>query len=159
MTTYYRDDSVRVTTEAVEVGPRRIPISELGYVWHRRGRPTLRTSSRRLARLGLVALLVVPVVAGAVLLGSFVGQRYGAAATVGAVVLVVVAGGAVLLLLSPLLEYPLMALERSYDRGTEMREIWVRWRDQEVMLVRTADAARFGKIYRAIERAIEHDEE
>lgn len=159
VTTFYRDNSVRVTAEAVEVGGRRFPIPELRYVWHQRGQQTLRTASRRLGRLALIAVLVLPMVAGALMLGRFVGEQYGTAAMAGAVALVLLIGLVLLMLLSPLIEYPMMALERSYDRGTTVHEIWVRWHDQEMMLVRTADAARFGRIYRAIERAIERDED
>ena len=66
--------------------------------------------------------------------------------------------GLLSVVLSPVLKFPLMALERSYDRGLTVRELWVRWRDEDLLLLRTSDAARLGKIYRAIERAIERFE-
>lgn len=159
MTTFYRDGAVRVTATAVEVRLHSIPISELRYVWHQRGRPTLLTTSRRMARLGLIAVLIVPVLIGAVLLASVLAAEAGLAAQIGIAAILIGAGGLVLFLLAPVLEFPLMALERSYDRGTEVREIWVRWHDQDLMLLRTSDAARFGRIYRAIERAIEQYDE
>jgi len=158
VTTFYRDGVVRVTDTTVEVGPHVIPIGELHYVWHERGRPTLRTTSRRLARLGLIGLLLAPVVVLAALLAGLLAPGQGAATQVAIAVALVAGGVLLLLLLAPVLEFPLMALERSYDRGTEVREIWVRWRGRDLMLLRTSDSARFGRIYRAIERAVElHD--
>jgi len=159
VTTYYRDATVWVTGEWVEVGARRLPIPELSYVWHQRGRPTPQTAARTAVRYGLIALLTVPVVVGGVLLACPFAGRYGPlAGAATAVVLVLMSVGILSVLLSPVLEYPLMALERSYDQGLAVRELWVRWRGQDLLLLRTSDAARFGKIYRAIERAIERYE-
>lgn len=155
MTTYYQDRVVRVTDTAVEVGSRVFPIAELSLVWHARGRPSLVTRSRRMARLGLIAVLTVPVVAGAVVVATLVAAERGVAAQVGVAAVLVVLGLILLVLLAPVIEFPMMALERSYDRGVGVREIWVRWQDQDLMLLRTADAARFGRIYRAIQRAAE----
>jgi hypothetical protein len=156
--TYYRDGEVTVTETSVEVGMRAFPISELSLVWHERGRPTLRTASRRLGRLGLIAALTVPVLVGAVVIANLAVGESGLLAQLGVAAALVVFGLIGLLLLAPLIEFPMMALERSYDRGTGVREIWVRWRDQDLVLLRTADAARFGKIYRAIQRAVEREE-
>lgn len=156
MTVYYRDSEVRVTDHAVEVAGRVFPTAELSYVWHTRGRPTPRVASRRLARAGLIALLTAPVLIGAVVAATVIGAERSLGAQIGLVVLFVVLGLVLLMLLAPLLEFPLMALERSYDRGTSVREIWVRWHHHDLMLLRTTDSARFGKIYRAIQRAVEH---
>jgi len=46
-------------------------------------------------------------------------------------------------------------VDRSYDRGSRPREIWGRTRHGDVLLLRTTDAARFGRIYRALQRALE----
>jgi hypothetical protein len=156
--TYYRDGEVIVTDASVEVGTRTFPISELRYVWHERGRPTLRTTTRGLGRIALIAVLTVPVVVGGVLVANLVAGEQGLAARVGIAAVLIALGVIVLILLAPIIEFPMMALERSYDRGTSVREIWVRWHDQDLMLLRTTDAARFGKIYRAIQRAVEHEE-
>jgi hypothetical protein len=158
VTVYYRDDLVRITDTTVEVGTHAIPLVELSYVWHQRGRPTLRTTSRRAARLGLIAVLTVPVVVGAVVVANLVAAEQGVAAKVAIAAVLVGVGLLLLLLLAPVIEFPMMALERSYDRGTDVREIWVRWQERDLMLLRTSDAARFGKIYRAIQRAIELQE-
>lgn len=158
MTTYYQDGAVRVTDTAVEVGTRVFSIAELTYVWHERGRPTLRTTSRRLGRWALIAVLTLPVVAGAVVVANLIAAESGLGARLGIAAVLVLLGMILLMLLSPVIEFPMMALERSYDRGTDVRELWVHWRDQDLMVLRTTDAARFGRIYRAIQRAIERSE-
>jgi hypothetical protein len=155
VTTFYRDESVRITETAVEVGVHHLPIVEISYVWHERGDPTVLTRSRRVARMGLIAVLKVPVVVGAVVIANVIAPDQGLLVQAAVATLLIGVGVFVLFLLAPVIEFPLMALERSYDRGTEMREIWVRWRNHDLMLVRTPDADRFGKIYRAIQRAIE----
>lgn len=155
MPTFYRDGEVTVTDTSVEVGARTFLISELRYVWHERGRPTLRTAGRRLGRVGLILMLTVPVVACGVVVAGVVAEEQDFGARVGIASVLIVLGVIALMLLAPILELSMMALERSYDRGTSVREIWVRWRDQDLMLLQTADAARFGKIYRAIQRAVE----
>lgn len=159
MTTYYQDGGVRVTSTAVQVGPRVLPLAELVLVWHARGRPTVRTTVRRLARWGLISLLTLPVVAGAAVVAGVVFAGRGLAIQIGGAVVLVVLGLLLLALLAPVIEVPMMALERSYDRGTTVREIWVRWRgpdqDHDLLLFRTSDGARFGRVYRAIQRAVE----
>jgi uncharacterized protein DUF6232 len=155
---YYRDVEVMVTDTAVMIGARTFRIADLQYVWHQRGRPTWRTVTRRLGRLVLIVVLTAPVVAiGVVVTDVLFGPRSLATRTVTALVIVAL-GLIALMLLSPVFELQMMALERSYDRGTAVREIWVRWRDQDVMMLRTTDALRFGRIYRAIERAVEWSE-
>jgi hypothetical protein len=157
MPVYYRDGEVTVTDASIEVGTRTFPISELRYVWHEQGRPTLRTTGRQLIRVALIAVLTVPVVACGVVVAGLVAGEQGLAARVGVAAVLIVLGVIALMLLAPLFEVSMMALERSYDRGTSVREIWIHWRDGDLMLLRTADAARFGKIYRAIQRAVERD--
>lgn len=158
MTIYYRDGEVRVTDHAIEVRSRAFPTAELTYVWHERGRPTLQTTSRGLARLGLIAVFTVPAVAGAIVAARLIAGEQGAAAQVGLALILAALAAVVVVLLAPVLEFPMMALERSYDRGTKVHEIWVRWHNQDLMLLRTTDAARFGRIYRAIQRAVERDD-
>jgi Family of unknown function (DUF6232) len=155
---YYRDLEITVTDQAIEIGTRTFRIADLQYVWHERGRPTWRTASRRLSRIVLIALLIAPIVAIGVVVANVVFADAGLAARVVAAVVVIALGMIALMLLSPVIEFPMMALERSYDRGTAVREIWVRWRDQDLMVLRTADASRFGRIYRAIQRAVERIE-
>jgi hypothetical protein len=158
MPTYYRDGEVTVTETSVDVGARTFLISELRYVWHERGRPTLRTTGRRLGRLGLILVLTVPVVACGLVVAGVVADEQDAVARLGIAAVLIALGLIALMLFAPIIELSMMALERSYDRGTSVREIWIRWRDQDLLLLRTADAARFGKIYRAIQRAVEFED-
>ena len=59
------------------------------------------------------------------------------------------------LALTPFLEVPLGWLDRSYERGNRVHELWVQHHGRETLLVRTPDALRFGQIYRAVQRAVE----
>jgi hypothetical protein len=153
---YYRDDTVQVTSAAIRVGGQAYPISELTYVWHRRTRRSLRVGGRMLGRWALVTLLTAPLGFGALCAVSALFADWGE--RMGAALIGLAAALAIALALAPLLEFPLMALERSYDRGTAVHEIWAQCRGAEVMLVRTTDAHRFGQIYRAVQRAVENTE-
>lgn len=148
MAVYYRDDTVRVTSSWVQAYGLTYPLSDLSYVWHRRTRRDLRVGGRIAGRWALVTLLAAPVAIGALWL--FTG--WGLAA-VGLAV-----GIGLVFTLTPLSEFPLMALERSYDRGSAVHEIWVQCRGMDVLLLRTNDALRFGQIYRALQRALEQSE-
>jgi hypothetical protein len=145
---YYRDDTVRVTSSWVQAYGLTYPLSDLSYVWHRRTKRDLRVGGRIAGRWALVTLLAAPVAIGALWL--FTGWGL---AVVGLAVLV-----GLVFTLTPLSEFPLMALERSYDRGSAVHEIWVQCRGTDVLLLRTNDALRFGQIYRALQRALEQTE-
>lgn len=153
MIRYYQDDSVLVTSESIQVGGRTYPISELTYVWHRRTRRSLRIGSRLLGRWVLVTLLTAPLGFGALCAVSALFADWGE--RLGAAVVGLVAAAVLAIALAPLLEIPLMALERSYDRGSAVQELWVQCRGEEIMLVRSTDALRFGQLYRAVQRAVE----
>jgi hypothetical protein len=148
---YYDDHAVRVTSATVSIDGRAYPLRELVAVWHRAGRGgasgrrTLRTrvTSAILPLLPLVAAAVVAAVAFAI-----------DAAMMTKVVLFCVAG-LLALATAPLLDLALGRVERTYDRGTRVHEIWARWRGTEILLVRTGDRLRFGRIYRALQRALE----
>jgi hypothetical protein len=72
-------------------------------------------------------------------------------------VTVAVIAGAVLVgfLAGPLADVLLEHMDRSYSRGSRQLEIWGVWRGSPVLLLRTGDQLRFGKIYRALQRAME----
>jgi hypothetical protein len=154
VTVYYQDDTVQVTSELVHAGGHRVPVAELTYVWHVRGRGSVRSRSRLLGRGVLIFLLSIPplVAMVCVLSLAYSAQDRGnwrLAVTIFAVCVVVA------LALTPFLELPLGWLDRSYDRGTGVYELWVQRQGQELMLLRIADAMRFGRIYRAVQRAVE----
>jgi hypothetical protein len=150
MTTYYRDGAVEITSWAVVVKGRAYPLGEVATVWHRAGgrdaagRRTLRT------RVALAVAPLAPLVAAAAV--AAVGLR--AESPTNRIILLTVAVVLGLTAL-PLLDLVLGRVERTYDRGTRVHEIWVRWRGRDVLLLRTGDRLRFGRIYRALERALD----
>jgi hypothetical protein len=154
---YYRDPHVEVTSGAVRVDGAMYPVRDLLQVWHQRAPGTTRTRSRLLGRVVLV-LIISALPLGAVVCGIslFYSAQDRASWGLAAVVVAVCVVGAIAL--APLAELPLSWLERSYDRGVGVHELWVRLPDRDVMLLRTSDALRFGQIYRAVQRAVEEDE-
>jgi hypothetical protein len=153
---YYRDRRVEVTSATITVDGVAYRVRDLSLVWHRKGRGTVRTRSRLLGRAVLV-LLISALPAGAIVCGvSLVYSAQDRAHWRLAAVIVAVLGvGA--LALAPLAELPLGWLDRSYDRGSAVHELWARLHDRDVLLLRTSDALHFGQIYRAVQRAVEAD--
>jgi hypothetical protein len=148
MTTYYRDNEVRVTSASVRIGDRDYRLDDLAQVWHRRGPRTWNAAAGRGA-LGLAML--APIVVG--LLGIVIALAVHAS-TAATVALI---GGGVLVGLAavPIADVLLDRVDRSYDRGNRNLEIWGRVGGREVLLLRTENAQRFGQIYRALQRALE----
>ena len=66
-------------------------------------------------------------------------------------------GGGILIGLAtvPVADLILDRVDRSHDRGSHELEIWARTPRGEVLLLRTRDRARFGRVYRALQRALE----
>ncbi|NYF57353.1 DUF6232 family protein [Micromonospora purpureochromogenes] len=158
MTLYYRDDTVQVTSESIRAGGQAVRISDVTYVWHARGATTLAVRGRVLGRGVLVLLLSLPPLVALVCVVSLAWSAQDRGNW--KLALVILAGCAVgALALTPFLELPLSWLDRSYERGSRVHELWVQHHGQEVMLVRTPDALRFGQIYRAVQRAVEHQGE
>lgn len=154
MTLYYQDDTVQVTSESIRVDGHILRLPEITYVWHARGQRTLGQQSRKLGRGVLVLLLSLPPLAALVCVISLAwsaqdrGNWTLALTVLGAFVV-----GA--LLLAPFLELPLGWLDRSYERGDRTLELWVQHRGQDILLLSSPDALRFGQIYRAVQRAVE----
>ncbi|MEV0806562.1 DUF6232 family protein [Micromonospora sp. NPDC050200] len=158
MTLYYRDDTVQVTSESIRAGGHAIRIADVTYVWHARGATTLAVRGRVLGRGVLVLLLSLPPLVALVCVVSLAWSAQDRGNW--KLALVILAGCAVgALALTPFLELPLSWLDRSYERGNRVHELWVQHHGQEVMLVRTPDALRFGQIYRAVQRAVEQQTE
>ncbi|HEY0698211.1 MAG TPA: DUF6232 family protein [Micromonospora sp.] len=151
MTTYYDDGSIRVTSTVVEVHGGSYPLTQLRRVWYVRGPRSWRVVSRRGA---LVAAMVTPL-AGAVA-GVVLAVRADAPLTV--TVTGVAAACLLGLATGPLADLLLDRVDRSYDRGSRQLEIWVDLRGRPVLVLRTRDALRFGRIYRALQRAVERIE-
>lgn len=148
MIVYYRDTSIEITSTSIRVGDRTHRLNELSRVWHRRDRRSLAT----LAGRGWFSLvLLTPPVLGVI--GVGVALRLDVAGTtrlaiILAAILVGLAG-------VPLLDLILGKLDESFDRGTHTHEIWAERDGVEFRLLRTDDALRFGRVYRALQRAVE----
>jgi len=148
MITYYRDADVLVTSTGVRMGGRDYRLDEFVRVWHKRGR---RSWSAVAGRGALALAIGVPILIGAlgVLVAVLIDARLSTT--------LALAGGGVLIGLAaaPLADVLLEAVDRSYDRGSRSLEIWGRVRGTDILLLRTGNAQRFGRIYRALQRAIE----
>ena len=97
--------------------------------------------------------MIAPVLVGA--LGVLVALVIDASAST----TIALAGGGILLGLAaaPLADVLLEFVDRSYDRGSRRLEIWADIRGTRTLLLETQDAQRFGRIYRALQRALDHD--
>jgi uncharacterized protein DUF6232 len=148
MTTYYRDGDVWITSTGIRMNGREFALAELRQVWHASGRRSWRKIAGRGA-LGVAMLL--PILIGALGVGIALVAHASVAVTAGLI------GGGILIGLAaaPLADVLLEHVDRSYDRGSREREIWARTRQGDVLLLRTGDAGKFGRIYRALQRALE----
>lgn len=151
MITYYRDQSVVVTSAGVQMGGRAYRLGEFVRVWHSRGR---RSWTSVAGRGALGVAMIVPMVLGLLGIGIALSLHASAATTIALV------GGGILIGLAalPLADVLLERMDRSYARGSRNLEIWADVRGARVLLLQTNDALRFGQIYRALQRALEHGE-
>ncbi|MDM4722855.1 DUF6232 family protein [Micromonospora sp. WMMA1363] len=151
MVTYYDDTSVQVTSTAIWVDGRSFQLAEISTVWHHRGNRSWRVL---VGRGAIGAALAGPLVAAA--LGVALALLLGRSPTV----TIAIVGASVLvgLAVGPVADFLFEHLDRSYVQGSRQCEIWARWRGRPVRLVRTGDAVRFGRIYRAVQRAVEAGE-
>jgi hypothetical protein len=148
MTTYYRDSEVVITSAGVRMNGQDYALADLRQVWHQRSRRSWTTIAGRGA-LGVAMLL--PILVGALGVGIAFVAHASTAVTLGLI------GGGILIGLAaaPLADVLLEHVDRSYDRGSRQLEIWSRVPGGDVLLLRTGDAGRFGRIYRALQRALE----
>jgi xanthosine utilization system XapX-like protein len=148
MTTYYRDPEVLITSSGVWMNGREFRLPELIQVWYTKGARSWGVIAWRGA-LGLAVLLPLLVGALAVLLALLMDAPPGTTAAM-------VVGGILLgLAVVPVADLLLERVDRSYDRGSRTLEIWGRVRGGDVLLMRTNNAQRFGRVYRALQRALE----
>ncbi|MFI1989476.1 DUF6232 family protein [Actinoplanes sp. NPDC020271] len=148
MTTYYRDPDVLITSSGVRMNGREFRLPELIRVWHTRGSRSWSVIAKRGA-LGLAIL--IPVAVGALAIGIALLVHLSAVHTVALVLGGVLVGLAVV----PVADLLLERVDRSYDHGSRTMEIWGRVRGGDVLLLRTTNAQRFGRVYRALQRALE----
>jgi hypothetical protein len=149
MTTYYRDREVLVTSTGIRTAGRNYRLDDIARVWHTRGRRSWSTVAGRGA-LGIAML--VPVLVGA--LGIVVALLVDASTSA----TIALVGGGVLvgLAAAPLADVLLERIDRSYDRGSRRLEIWGRVHGVDVLLLQTDNRQRFGQIYRALQRVLDH---
>jgi hypothetical protein len=148
MTTYYRDADVLITSAGVRMGGRDLPVNQVLQVWHKRGRRSLGTIASRGA-IGIAMLAPIAVGALGIVIALLI--HASTSVTIGLI------GGGILIgfAAAPLADVLLEHVDRSYDRGSRSLEIWARIPTGDVLLLSTRDAARFGRIYRALQRALE----
>ena len=156
MLTYYRDRTVEVTSIAIRINGKVFTLTDLDYVWHVQVEAD-RSMRGRVARRGALNIGVVVAIILAVLGIVFLVTAAMTNPVTAAAVLIPLAVVVLLVALAgPLLEWLLHRLDRSYDLGTKVHEIWAAMQGKEIVLLRIADETRFGKIYRSIERALEN---
>ncbi|BAL92371.1 hypothetical protein AMIS_71510 [Actinoplanes missouriensis 431] len=148
MTTYYRDPEVLITSSGVHMNNQDFRLPELIRVWYTRGARDWGVIARRGA-LGLTMLL--PLAAGVLAIGVALVIEATFATTLAFLVGGVLVGLAVV----PVADLLLERVDRSYDRGSRSLEIWGRVPGGDVLLLRTDNAQRFGRVYRALQRALE----
>lgn len=145
---YYSDRSVKVTSTGIRVDGEVYQFDELSRIWHRRDQRSWRAVAGRgfwsLTSISPLVAAVIGVVI-AIQLDVSAGAR---AAIVVAAILVGLAAG-------PLLDPILGKLDDSFDRGVYLHEIWVERDGEELLVLQTRDGSRFGRIYRAVQRAAE----
>ena len=148
MTTYYRDPEVLITSAGVRMNGQDFRLPELIQVWYTRGARRWGVIAWRGA-LGLTIL--IPLVAGLLAIGVATIIDASLSTT-----LALVVGGILLGLAAvPVADLMLERVDRSYDRGSRNLEIWGRVPGGDVLLLRTDNAQRFGRVYRALQRALE----
>jgi hypothetical protein len=157
MTTYYRDERVRITSAEVLMDGVRFPVAKLDYVWHRKGPPDARAISRRAAFWGLVLAAIVLATAWAVKTPALLMFGPRVPNVFLRIALTFVASLVFLALVWPLAELVLSGLDHVYRHGTAVHEIWARYCGREVLLLRTSDKLLFGRVYRALIRALENE--
>jgi hypothetical protein len=153
---YYQDDRVHVTSSEVWMGGRHFALDDLEFVWHKRGRPNRRVLHRRTLRVLLVLSALVLIAAWAARTPALL--TFGAQIPSILIRIALLGAGSVafLALAWPLAELVLSGLDHVYLHGVVVHEIWARCQGEDVLLLRTSDSLRFGRVYRALERALEN---
>ena len=153
MRTYYRDAEIYLTSSAIWFDERRYPLAGIEGLWRR---------SRGLPGGRLIGQLAVLIAVGALaVLGFGLGIRghisngtlarlFGS--TTGLVVVGVLGLGlSVVVVLA--IEAVLHGLESARRFGRQ-QELWVRYLGSDLLVLSTSDSVRFGKVQRALIRAL-----
>jgi hypothetical protein len=153
MRTYYRDRQIEITSFAVSVDGIRYPLCDLERAWRTNGH----VAGRRVMT-GIGVLMAAIVGSVALRYTSWWGglrERYPDWLSGGAGTTVLVGFAALMLALVGVMavEVALLAIEHVRDHGRH-QELWVVVHGQQVLLLRTTDAIRFGQVRRALARAL-----
>jgi len=155
MTTFYRDSGIYVGSAELHVEDQAYLLDDLELVWHRHGKRGVQQVAIIAARVALVAVVLGAIVIAAVLAQAFEFDldRDDTVVVLGGVVLAIVfcAGAGMFII-----EGVITMIERSYETGGVEHQIWARHLDEDLLLFATRAKLRFGKVYRALQRAIEH---
>lgn len=155
MTTFYRDSAVYVGSGEFQVHDETYHLADLELVWHRRGPRGTAGVGVILARFLLIAAVLGGLIAAGVAMRDIDVAGYSRTTLLlGGVVGVVLAGTIGLFVV----EGVITLIERSYEKGGAEHQIWARHLHHDILLFATRDRLRFGKIYRALQRAIEQSE-
>lgn len=153
MTTFYRDNAVYVGSAELHVEDQAYRLDDLELVWHRHGKRGVQHVGIIAARIALVAVVLGAIAIAAIVVQAVDFTKYDTVVVLGGAVLAVVfcAGAGMFIV-----EGVITMIERSYETGGVEHQIWARHLDEDLLLFATRDKLRFGKVYRALQRAIEH---
>jgi hypothetical protein len=155
MTTYYRDSAVYIGSAELLVGDRAYRLDDLELVWHRRGPRGSQGVALILTRILLVVAVLGGIASAAAAVRRVDFAGYDPLMVLAGAVLAVVLLGTVGLFI---VEGVITLIERGHERSTAEHQIWARHFGADELLFATRDKLKFGKIYRALQRAIEHRE-
>lgn len=155
MTTFYRDSAVYVGSDGFQVDDQAYRLADLELVWHRRGPRGAPRVALVAGRFLLVFVILGGVVAAVFAMGGIDLEGYSTGTILAGAVAGTVLACAIGLFV---VEGVITLIERSYETGGAEHQIWARHSNTDVLLFATRDKLRFGKIYRALQRAIEHSE-
>jgi hypothetical protein len=153
MRTYYQDAGIHLTSSAIWVDGRRYPLDQIEGVWRRgRGLPGGRLIVQLMILLWVGALAVLSFELGArghVNSGTLTRLF----TSTGGLIVVGILGLVLSVLVVLGIEAVLHGLESARRFGRQ-QELWVRVRGVDMVLLTTTDSVRFGKVYRALVRAL-----
>ncbi|HZN73327.1 MAG TPA: DUF6232 family protein [Micromonosporaceae bacterium] len=156
MTTYYRDDRIQITSSALYIDGETYLLGDLMYVWHQRGAADLVATTRRISRWVLFLAAGLIGLACAAKTPALLRLGIGGPDLLTRIAVVIAASFAALAIGWPVVELVLSGLDHVHLRGVHVQEIWADWRGHDILLLRSSDQLRFGQIYRALQRAMEH---
>ena len=155
MTTFYRDSAVYVGSDGFQVEDQAYRLSDLELVWHRRGPRGAPGVALIAGRFLLIFAVLGGIAAVALSMRDLDLSNYSNGTILAGAIAGLVLAVAVGLFL---VEGVITLIERSYEKGSVEHQIWARHSNTDILLFATRDKLKFGKIYRALQRAIEHSE-